>query len=104
MRWPQGVFLAVRRQDWGRAPGGLYLAPAVQDLSVVLVGRGETPPPHFHLLDKALNTRSFATKTCLALRRGAPVGLCDLPWRPAVLDRYPDADAPGVEPVPEVAL
>jgi hypothetical protein len=103
------VFLAVRRQDWGRAPrSGLHLAPAVQDLSVVLVGRGETPPPNFVVLDKALNTRSFATKTCLAIRRGAPVGLCDLPWKPQVCDRYPrtdaQTDAHGAEPIPEALL
>jgi len=98
------VFLACRRQDWNRAPGGLSLAPAIQDLSVVLVGRGEALPPNFTLLDKAVNTRSFATKTCLALRWGSPVGLCDLPWQAKVLDRYPLKDAPRAEPLPEVIL
>ena len=56
--------------------------PRVQDVAVVLVGRGETAPPGYALLDKPVSTRSFAVRTCLALRRAPPVGLCDLPFEP----------------------
>jgi len=100
----KGVFLAVRRQDAGVIASGAasweegasryahHLEPAVQDVSVVLVGKGEAAPPQFELLDKKLNTRGMATKTCLAVRRGPAVGLCDIPFRPQLLDRAPRAD------------
>ena len=62
----KGVFLAVRRQDWRAAKGAQaaveggagHLEPAVQDVCVVLVGRGETTPPGFALIDKVRASRA----------------------------------------------
>ena len=65
---------------------GYHLEPAIQDV-IVIAARGETVPDGFLLIDKTLNTRKFATKVC---PRHAPLQWgCDLPFRAAVLGRFP---------------
>ena len=53
----RGVFLAVRRQNASLLSedpeeSAYSLEPAVQDVSIVLSGRGESAPPGFTLIDK----------------------------------------------------
>lgn len=107
----KGVFLAIRRQDASEKSekrrltdvsddgeeeedddGGFGLEAAIQDVCVILVGRGEEPPESFTLIDKPLNTRNFSVKTCLAVRKGLSVGLCDVSLKPRILDRFPAQD------------
>ena len=80
--------------DDGAMPGewAYHLEPAIQDVIVVASGRGESVPDGFLLIDKSLNTRRLAVKMCLAVRRAAPVGLCDLPFKASILDRFPRQD------------
>lgn len=113
----KGVFLAIRRQDASErsekrrltdvgndddddivsdeeeeVDDGFGLEAAIQDVCIILVGKGEEPPEGFALIDKPLNTRNFSVKTCLAVRKGLPVGLCDVSLKPQILDRFPAED------------
>lgn len=68
---------------------------------MVAEGKFDDLPEEFAIVDKQLNQRG--AKLYLALYRTQPLGLCDIPFTPAVLDRFPDSEYPEF-PLPQAAI
>jgi len=90
------VYLAIRRQDQGfrERYHQSYQQCALVDVMVINQGKGETNPSQT-ICDKKKH-RLIRSKTgaslYLALKKGPPKGLCDLPYQAEVVERFPFTD------------
>lgn len=69
----------------------------IDDICLVNITLGETPPSDYIFIDKPLDTATLTTlrsveKVHLIYHHQKPMGICDLAFQPATLDRYPMKD------------
>ena len=69
-----------------------HLLPPIDDVVVIFPSKGESPPAGYKTLNFNLNEGNGTTSVFLALRRLAPTGIGDVPYKPHMLDRYPMRD------------
>lgn len=93
------MYLAIKRET--RTNTLFSQDPVVQDLCIVADGRFDDLPEEFAVMDGQLNQRG--TKLFLAVYRTHPLGLCDIPFTPTVLDRFPETEYPDF-PLPQAAI
>src|SRR5690606_34769806 len=82
------TYLAVKRET--RTNILFNQDPVIQDLCIVAEGRLDDLSEEFAIMDGHLNQRG--PKLYLALYRTTPLGLCDIPFTPTVLDRFPEVE------------
>lgn len=88
--------IAVKRAS-ADASALIHGEKIVDDICLVNVSLGETPPSDYIVVDQSLDTATLTTlrsveRVHLIYHHQPPMGICDLPFQPSTLDRYPMRD------------
>jgi len=110
--FPHTFWLAVKRAPAESPSNYIRGVPFIDDLCLIIESKSEEVPEKYKVTNRPAHrgssssyeyVQSHAVRICWHQRPA--IGICDLQYESATLDRYPLLDAPGIElPVNELPM